>query len=228
MGGSRIRRETFVLLVAVGLSALLVSCGGSGGSAMTGSGGAVQIRVSATDGAALLSAVPAEALAPRGTGGATATTVSGGSDGSGGSNGPQLQSFEITFSSIAALDSGGVAVPITIALPPPIDLLPLRGGGTVELPVGFLPAGTYQGFVVTISAASLVLQDGTRITIEPPGDGWTTRISTAPFEVVDGQPTTVELTVRLGQALRWLRDHFEFHPDFDCHVGGQGHGHGHD
>ena len=108
------------------------------------------------------------------------------------------------------------------------DAIQLRAGQSQEVAeraLSFFPAGHYQGFVVTLSSASLVLQDGTRLTIEPPGGGWSARIRTAPFEVVDGEPTTVELSIRLGQALHWIRDHFEFEPIFGCHVG---HGHGGD
>jgi hypothetical protein len=75
---------------------------------------------------------------------------------------------------------------------------------------------------VTLSSAVLLLTDGTRITIEPPSGGFTTNVATRQFTVVDGEPTTVKLRLRLDRALRWVGNHFQFFPDFDCDVRGHG------
>jgi len=211
-----LRRNAALAASILGLVLFALSCGGSNSDGMSGSGGPVQIQITASGADAALSAIPADALKGRSTGGAVRAM----NGGSGGTQRPPLQSFEITFEEVAARDLDGNLVPVTIALPATIDVLGLRTGRTVELPVGFLPPGDYRGFEVTLSSAVLLLDDGTRITIEPPSGGFTTQIATRPFTVVDGQPTTVKLNFRFDRALRWIGNHFQFFPDFDCEVGG--------
>lgn len=211
-------RSFLACLSIIAVTTILVSCGGGGDTTLSASGGSVQIRLSASGGSALLSAIPADAVAARSTTGGI-TVMDGPSD----SDRPHLQSVEVTFSSIEARTAAGTLVPVTAALPVTVDLLALSAGRTVDLPVGYLPADTYQGFVVTVSRVLLLLTNGTRITVEPPGEGWATEIATQPFTVVDGQPTTVELNLRADLALRWMGDHFEFEPVFDdCRVRGGG------
>jgi hypothetical protein len=133
-------------------------------------------------------------------------------------DGPRIQAAEITLSSILARNLDGELVPMTIDLPVTIDLIGLVQGGTVELPMGALPAGMYDQIVVVIRALSVTLLDGTEIEVTPPGGGWTAIVPTTPFEVLEGQVTTIELRFRPWRALRWIEDHFEFHPEFDCDV----------
>jgi hypothetical protein len=133
-------------------------------------------------------------------------------------DGPPLQAAEITLSSILARNLDGQLVDVTIDLPATIDLLAVVQGQTYELPMGALPAGTYDQIVVVIRALSVTLTDGTKIDVTPPGGGWTAIVPTEPFDVVDGQVTTVNLHFRPAGALRWVEGHLEFQPGFDCDV----------
>jgi len=133
-------------------------------------------------------------------------------------DGPRIQAAEITLSSILARNLDGELVAMTIDLPVTVDLVGLVEGRTVELPMGSLPVGMYDQIVVVIRTLSLTLLDGTKIDVTPPGGGWTAIVPTVPFEVAEGQTTTVQLHFRPGGALRWIEDHFEFHPEFDCDV----------
>jgi len=133
-------------------------------------------------------------------------------------DGPRIQSAEIELSSIVARNLDGQLVAMTIDLPVTVDLVGLVEGRTVELPVGSLPVGMYDQIVVVIRALSLTLLDDTKIDVTPPGGGWTAIVPTAPFEVAEGQTTIVQLRFRPHGALRWIDDHFEFLPEFDCDV----------
>jgi len=133
-------------------------------------------------------------------------------------DGPSLQAAEVTLSSILARNLDGELIAMTIDLPATVDLIGLVQGQTVELPMGSLPVGMYDQIVVVIRTVSLTLLDGTKIDVTPPGGGWTAIVPTVPFEVAEGLTTTVQLRFRPGGALRWIDDHFEFHPEFDCDV----------
>jgi hypothetical protein len=137
---------------------------------------------------------------------------------------PQLQAANVTFASILARNLDGQLINVTIDLPITVDLLGLVNGGTFTLPDGFLPPGTYDQIVIVMTEVQLTLADGTVVTIDPPGGGWTAILPVSDtFEVVEGQETTVMIDFRAGGAFRWLSGHWEFHPDFHC----SGHHRGH-
>ena len=136
---------------------------------------------------------------------------------------PPVQAVEVTLSAILARNLDGQLVDVTIDLPTTIDLIAVLQGQTFELPMGSLPVGSYDQIVVVIRTLSVTLQDGTKIDVTPPGGGWTAIVPTEPFDVVEGQVTTVQLHFRPERALRWVEDHFEFHPAFDCDVDDGGH-----
>jgi hypothetical protein len=146
-----------------------------------------------------------------GGGGATATAPSDGS-------GRRIQSAAISLTSILARNLDGQLIDVTIALPVDVDLVALMNGGTTDLPAGALPAGSYDQLVVVIRSLHIVLTDGTQIDVTPPGGGWTSIVRTGPFDVVDGQVTTVELRFRAGDSFRWVDGRLEFDPSFDCSV----------
>jgi hypothetical protein len=190
------------LAVAVGIVA---ACSSSNDMTQNGKG-AVQFRMSAS---ATSSAV----------------TSSGGGSGST-SDTPQLQAANVTFSSILARNLDGQLIDVTIALPTTVDVLGLASGGMVTLPAGFLPAGTYDQLVIVMTKVALTLADGTIVSIEPPGGGWTAIVPvTQPFTVVDGQTTDVTINFHAGGAFHWLNGDWSFVPQFDCHGGDHG---GHD
>ena len=138
-------------------------------------------------------------------------------------NGRTLTAAEITVASVLARNLDGQLIDIDMDLPATVDLVALIGGGTAELPLGALPVGTYDQLVVVIRSLHVELSDGTQVDVTPPGGGWTAVVDTDPFDVVDGQVTTVTLHFRAGGAFEFVDGHLVFHPGFDCEVD-----HGHD
>jgi hypothetical protein len=137
----------------------------------------------------------------------------------GSSTDQQLQAANVTFASILARNLDGVLVNVTIALPATVDVLGLGSGGSFTLPAGFLPPGTYDQLVIVMTKVELTLTNGTVVTIDPPGGGWTAIVRVSePFTVVEGQTTTVNIQFRQG-GFQWLNDHWDFNPEFDCHGG---------
>jgi|ABSQ01.1.fsa_nt_gi hypothetical protein len=197
--------RTELALAGLALAFGLVSACSNGSNDMTQSGkGAVQFVMSAS------AATPA----------ARAATSGGGS-----SDESQLQSANVTFASILARNLDGELLNVTIDLPVIVDLIGLVSDGTFTLPAGFLPSGTYDQIVIVMTKVELTLANGTVVTIDPPGGGWTAVLPVADtFTVADGQTTTVTIHFR-GGGFHWLNGEWEFHPDFDCHGD---HGDGHD
>jgi hypothetical protein len=218
-GGSReevkknmMRHRKVYLGSLVVLSALALAACSGGSDVMDGKG---QVRIVMSSGAgAVTTSTPASGelgrtVAPGGD--AIATPDCERPDRS-------LQAANVTFSSILARTLEGQLIDVTIALPATVDLLSLGGGREVTLPIGFLPPGTYDQLVVVMTQLELVLENGTKVTVTPPGGGWTAIVRVAePFTVVEGQTTTVtikfrrELSFGCGGGNGW-----EFHPEFHC------------
>ena len=131
-------------------------------------------------------------------------------------SGRQIESAEIELSSVLARNLDGQLVDVSVDLPMTVDLIGLIQGHSVELPVGSLPVGTYDQLVVVIRSLHVELSDGTHIDVTPPGGGWTAIVPAEPFDVVEGQLTTVNLRFRAGDAFHWVNGHLEFDPEFDC------------
>jgi uncharacterized protein DUF4382 len=137
--------------------------------------------------------------------------------GDGSSTDQTLQTANITFASILARNLDGQLIDVTIALPVTVNVLGLVSGGTLTLPAGFLPPGTYDQLVIVMTKVELTLTNGTVITIDPPGGGWTAVIPVRDtFTVAEGQTTTVNLRFHADGSFRWLNGGWEFHPEFDC------------
>jgi len=189
--------------IGVGLlAAAAIVAGGCNDSSMTkGSHGNVRFVMG---GGATTNAVA--------TGGVSAATAL--SDGTGRS----ITSATITLSSVLARNLDGQLIDVTIDLPMDVDLVALINGRTVELPMGALPAGSYDQLVIVIRALTIGLSDGTTIAVTPPGGGWTAIVPTEAFDVTDGAVTTVHLTFRAEGSFRWIDGHLEFRPTFDCDV----------
>jgi len=187
---------------------ILAACSNGSDSVMQGGNGAVQFVMSAS------AAAPA-ALA------ATSTTVV--------PSDQQLQAANVTFASILARNLDGELINVTIELPVTVDLVGLGTDGSITLPAGFLPPGTYDQIVIVMTKVALTLANGTIVTIEPPGGGWTSVLAVAdPFTVAEGQTTTVDIIFRAGGLFRWLDGVWEFIPNFDCPGDSGGHDTNHD
>jgi hypothetical protein len=184
-----------------GALGIVSACSNGSNSVMQDGTGAVQIVMSASAAAPLV---------------ATATGGSG-SDSSGDHN---LQAANVTFASILARNLDGELINVTIELPVTVDLLGLVSGGSFMLPAGFLPPGTYDQLVIVMTELQVTLANGTIVTIDPPGGGWTAVIAvTEPFTVVEGQTTNVTIRFRPDRSFQWLEDRWQFHPSFDCNGG---------
>jgi hypothetical protein len=126
---------------------------------------------------------------------------------------PVFRSAELTFSSILARNLDGVLVDVAMDLPVTVDVSELEGGRNVELPEGELPEGTYDEVVFVLRKVEVVLWNETRVTIEPPGGGWTANVPLCPrVEVEDGDTTTVSLKLQVWSAFFWYGDRLHFEP----------------
>ena len=86
---------------------------------------------------------------------------------------PYFQSANVTFTSVLARNLDGVLVNITMDLPVTVDVMTMERGRQITLPDGDLAPGTYDQVVVVMSQVQGVTHEGTTITIDPPGGGWT-------------------------------------------------------
>jgi hypothetical protein len=125
-------------------------------------------------------------------------------------------SANVTFSSILARNFEGVLVDVAIELPTTVDIMRMEEGREVTLPDGVLPPGTYDQIVVVMTALQGELPDGTRITIEPPGGGWTAVVPICPFDIADGDTAVVGLKLSVGRSFSRRADQIVFDPRFEC------------
>ena len=182
---------------------ILAACSNGSDSVMQGGNGAVQFVMSASAAAPATLAATSPANVP--------------SD-------QQLQAANVTFASILARNLDGELINVTIELPVTVDLVGLGTDGSFTLPAGFLPPGTYDQVVIVMTSVALTLANGTIVTIEPPGGGWTAVLPvTEAFTVAEGQTTTVDINFRPGGLFRWLDGVWEFIPDFECPGDSGGH-----
>ena len=135
-----------------------------------------------------------------------------------------IQGAEILVSDLLARSTSlQQLVDVGIDLPVTVDLIELREtGGTIELGIGYLPPDTYDQMVLVISSLTLTAKNDTRVTIEPPGGGWTVQIPAEPFTVIEGEITTIQLKFRMS-SFRFPFDidlddidDDDFHPEIDC------------
>ncbi len=127
------------------------------------------------------------------------------------------QAVSVTFSSILARTLDGKLVDAAIDLPVTVDLLALVNGKEATLPDGFLPPGTYDQFVIVMTQVQLTLANGTKISITPPGGGWTAVVPMVPpFTVAANETTKIALRFRRDLSLGCPSGDWEFHPEFEC------------
>jgi hypothetical protein len=174
-------------------------------------GGAVQFTLSAGDGAA---AAAGEVAGPAASG------DDDWKDGGWHPDRPRLQSANVTLSSVLARNFEGVLLDVDMELPVTVDIVAMADRGrSVTLPEGNLPPGMYDQVVVVMTAVQVVTADGTTITVEPPGGGWTAIVNLCPFEVADGDVTPVALELPVRTAFSWNDGRVRFEPRFRAHVG---------
>jgi hypothetical protein len=191
----------FALLAVAGAALLLTtSCSSSHSPTTPANMGAVKMTMKASG---TVAAATTAAATSSGKGVAPADM----------SNGPTAANIVISGASAQLTD--GTFVPVTATFPQTIDQLALAtSGGSVTLPAGLLPDGSYTALQITITQASITLHDGTIVTITPPGTGWLVLIPVT-FDVVAGQETQITLNLRCDHSFHFLNGEFEFDPDIE-------------
>lgn len=125
-----------------------------------------------------------------------------------------FQTATVTLSSILVRTNDGELIDLDVPLPVTVDVVKIDGGKSIQLPDGFLPAGDYDQVVLVITAVKAVANDGTIVTIEPPGGGWTAVIPICPIEVADGTTTTVGIGLNVRNSFVRLSNWWSFQPQF--------------
>lgn len=167
------------------------------------------------EGSALTASGPV-AVSAAGIAEGTSEPDQGGGDGHDG-NEPRrfIKAANVTFSSILARNLDGVLVNVDLDLPVTVDVLTLETGRQVQLPEGVLPEGTYDQAVVVMTEVQVTLWDDTKITINPPGGGWTAIAPLCPpVEVTGSEDATVSLTLEVRRSFMFANDRFHFAPRF--------------
>ena len=71
-----------------------------------------------------------------------------------------------------------------------------------------------------MTAVAGTLRDGTKVTIQPPGGGWTAVVPICSLQMAEGQTQTVGVTLQVRNSFLQSRDHWSFQPRFraeaDC------------
>lgn len=131
-----------------------------------------------------------------------------------------FQTANVTLSSILVRTSDGELVDLDVDLPITVDVVKIDGGKSIQLPDGFLPAADYDQVVLVITEVRGVAHDGTIVTLEPPGGGWTAVIPVCPFEVMEGDVATIGLALNVRSSFLRLGNWWSFQPRFrsmnDC------------
>ena len=194
------RLQLWSMFFALALVAVAAGCSGADGT-LSGSSGGLRIVMTTES-------MPVAA--------STLGDHDSNDHGDGGNGGAldRIRAAEVTFSSVLARNLDGELIHVTIDLPVTVDLLALAEGRSATLPVGSLPPGNYDQIVVVMSKVALTTLNGTLIEITPPGGGWTAIIRVEPFEVIEGETTTVRIRFRPAHSFNMDGDRFEIHPNF--------------
>ena len=126
-----------------------------------------------------------------------------------------FQTANVTLASVMVRTEDGELIELDSDLPITVDVVKIDGGKQVQLPDGFLPPGNYDQVVIVITAVQGVTNNGTVITIEPPGGGWTSVIPICPFAVAEGETAAVGLGFNVRNSFLQLgSNHWSFQPRF--------------
>ena len=132
-----------------------------------------------------------------------------------------FRAANVTLSSVLVRNSDGVLVNLDLDVPVTVDVVQLENGRRIQLPDGVLPVGEYDQVVLVMTAVQGVMLDGTIVTIQPPGGGWTAIIPICTFDVAEGDTDVVGLNLVVRNAFsRGSTSSFHFQPQFrgtaDC------------
>ena len=125
-----------------------------------------------------------------------------------------FQTANVTLSSILVRTEDGELIELDADLPIIVDVVKIDGGKRVQLPDGFLPPGNYDEVVFVITAVQGVSHDGTVITIEPPGGGWTTVVPICSLEVLEGETIPVGIGFNVRNSFLQVGNWWSFRPQF--------------
>ena len=125
-----------------------------------------------------------------------------------------FESASVTLSSILVRNLDGQLINVSVDLPVTVDVVKMESGKQITLPDGTLPAGAYDQVVLVMTAVEGTTHDGTVITIEPPGGGWTAVVPICPLEVAEGATETVGITLDVRSSFLQAGTHWGFQPRF--------------
>jgi hypothetical protein len=125
-----------------------------------------------------------------------------------------FETATVTLSSVLFRNLDGELIPADMDLPVTVDVVRLEGGQTVQLPEGILPTDTYDQVVIVITEVRGTTRNGTVVTIEPPGGGWTSVIQQCPIEVAEGSTETVSVRLMTRSSFVRATDRWTFAPRF--------------
>ena len=127
-----------------------------------------------------------------------------------------FESANVTFSSVLARNVSGELLDASMDLPAVVNVVSMEDGREIVLPDAVLPIGTYDQLVVVMKQVQGVTYDGTTVTIDPPGGGWTAIVPVCEFVVGDGETSVVGLKFMVREAFKWRDNRFHFSPRLVC------------
>jgi hypothetical protein len=203
-GGHMLRdRAGLRQVLAISAAVLVSGCGIDG--LLGGDGGRVRVVVSRDGGGTLTNLVKDSVLARHGN---------DDDDDDNGARFFRFQTANVTLSSVLVRTEDGELVDLDVDLPISVDLVRIDGGKQIVLPDGILPVDNYDQVVLVITAVQATREDGTVLTIEPPGGGWTAVVPVCPFEVTETQTAVVGLALNVRNSFLNVGNWWGFEPRF--------------
>jgi len=118
----------------------------------------------------------------------------------------------VTLGSVMLRTENGELIELNSELPLTVDVVKIDEGRRVQLPDGFLPPGSYDQVVLVITSVQAVSTDGTLITIDPPGGGWTAIVPICRIDVVEGETVPVGIAFNVRSSFLQLGNWWSFQP----------------
>ena len=118
----------------------------------------------------------------------------------------------VTLGSVMLRTENGELIELNSELPLTLDVVKIDEGRQVQLPDGFLPPGSYDQVVLVITSVQAVSTDGTLITIDPPGGGWTAIVPICTIDVVEGETVPVGIAFNVRSSFLQLGNWWSFQP----------------
>ena len=123
-----------------------------------------------------------------------------------------FRTANVTLSSVMLRTEDGELIELDSDLPISVDVVRIDGGRQVQLPDGFLPPGNYDQVVLVISTVQAVSSDGTLITIDPPGGGWTAVVPICSLEVLEGETIPIAIAFNVRNSFLRFGNGWSFQP----------------